>query len=107
MKVKLLKQIRRRFEIIHHPKGWIGFYGEHVNYNLYTLKDKKSGWYVSWRRVVQLGKKETQFTKNVFETEKECISFLKAEIIGILRSEGLRQRKDKAIQTSKKVWYIK
>jgi hypothetical protein len=108
MKTKLLKQVRKRFEIIHMPNGFIGWRGGHFDYNLFKLVDKKEwGWNDQF---VQLGYKvnkiEGQYCSNVFYTEKECIEFLKAKIVKRLRSEGFRQRKDKTIvDTHKKVWH--
>jgi hypothetical protein len=105
MKTKLLRKVRKRFEIIHMPKGYISkHYGYHYDYNLFKLVDKSSG--NNWDSVfVQLGYNlspiDRYYGSNVFHTEKECIEFLKAEIIKRLRSEGYRQRKDK------KVWWVK
>ena len=112
MKTKLLRKVRKRFEIIHMPKGYISkHYGYHYDYNLFKLVDKSSG--NNWDSVfVQLGYNlspiNRYYSSNVFHTEKECIEFLKAEIIKRLRSEGYRQRKDKTIVTThKKVWWVK
>ena len=106
MKVKLLRKVRKRFEILHHPKGII-FYKEYYNYNLFQLVDHGDSYYTS--DYVQLGKTNTQFvtTDECFDTEKECIDYLKSRIITILKSEGYKQRKNQIIQNSvKKVWSI-
>ena len=105
MKVKLLKKVRRRFEIVHCPKG-IYYGGTHYNYNLFKLIDNSYGEGCdTW---VQLGidNKVKRYTDNVFDTEKECINFLKSAIIFRLRSEGHIGCKDKKIiKLQNKIWY--
>ena len=57
----------------------------------------------------QLGGKlcGNKFVHEIFDTEKECIDYLKSRIIVRLKHEGYKQRKDKIIQNSvKKVWSI-
>lgn len=108
MKAKLLKKVRKRFEIIHMPNG-LNMFGDIYKYNLFELKDLNNHYY---SRYVQCGfaKSEKQFVENdkIFETEKECIDFLKSKIISLLRNEGYRGAKDKKInQSHKKVWYNK
>jgi len=104
MKTKLLREVRKRFEIIHMPDGFISSDGDHSDYNLYKLID-----YKGFDRYAQKGHKLNggQFSFNVFETDRECIDFLLGEIISKLRQEGYRQRKDRVIKTKyKKVWHI-
>jgi hypothetical protein len=107
MKTKLLRKVRKRFEILHHSKG-ITIYDDYYNYNLFQLVDLKNH-YLSLV-FAQLGKsKNNNFVndKEIFDTEKECIDYLKSRIIRRLKSEGYKQRKDKIIQNSvKKVWSI-
>ena len=107
MKVKLLKKARRRFEITHMPKGFTAF-GNRYEYNLYRLTDSTNEFY---ERYAQLGRKDgnTQFQKDefIFETESECIYYLKQCILNRLRSEGHRGCKDRSMKNAhKKVWYI-
>jgi hypothetical protein len=106
MKVKLLKKTRKRFEIIHMPNGLSAF-GDVYNYNLFELNDLDNSYF---RHYAQCGRKEgtKQFEEDhrIFETEKECIDYLKSIIIYRLRKEGYRGVKDKKIEQSyKKVWF--
>jgi hypothetical protein len=104
MKIKLLRKVRKRFQIIHMPNGYVGFGGEHYNYNLFKLEDRDDSW--NDKYVQLLNDKLGQFTDIVFYTEQECISYLKTEIIRILRYEGHRGKKDKVIKNSqKKIWH--
>jgi hypothetical protein len=106
MKAKLLKKVRKRFEIFHLPKGYVDG-GTHYNYNLFKLVDNDVG---GWGNLyAQLGKREDgrRYVDEIFNTEVECINYLKSRIIKRLRSEGYKQCKDKSIQTAeKKVWHI-
>jgi hypothetical protein len=107
MKTKLLKKVRKRFDIIHMPKGFTSC-GERFEYNLYRLTDSTNQWY---ERYSQLGRKDSniQFQKDefIFQTESECIYHLKQCILDRLRSEGHLGRKDNHMKKShKKVWYI-
>ena len=107
MKTRLLKKIRKRFEIVHMPLGFTSC-GERYEYNLFKLTDSTNGY---WDRYAQWGRKpgKMQFQKDhlIFETEKECISYLKSEIIEKLRREGYRGKKDHDMKRStKKVWHI-
>jgi hypothetical protein len=107
MKIKLLKKVRNRFQIIHMPKGFSNF-GETYDYNLFELRDSDSYYF---GRFAQLGRKnqDVQFCESsaIFETEKECIDFLKSIIIQQLKKEGYQNSKDKNIKKyHKKVWYI-
>ena len=106
MKVKLLKKARRRFEITHMPKGFTAW-GDRYEYNLYKLTDSTNEFY---ERYAQLGRKDgnTQFQKDefIFETESECMAYLKQCILNRLRSEGHLGRKDKHMEKlHTKVWY--
>lgn len=106
MKVKLLKKVRKRFEIIHMPNGFT-FSGYRYEHNLFKLTDSTNEWF---ERYAQLGRTpgEIQFQKDelIFETEKECIDYLKGQILYRLRGEGYKGVKDvKMKQKHKKVWY--
>jgi hypothetical protein len=107
MKVKLLKKVRKRFQITHHPKG-LSYSGDVYNFNLFILTDNTNSYY---ERATQCGFNDLEKTQycgpsRIFETEKECIDYLKLLIISRLRGEGLRSRKDKIIKSSAiKVWY--
>jgi hypothetical protein len=109
MKVKLLKKVRKRFDIIHMPEGFVSW-GDRYTYNLYELTDKVRTLYSNV--YAQLGRKpnsDKQFCKEkrIFETEAECINYLKSVIIERLRSEGHRGAKDAKIKNKhRKVWYI-
>jgi hypothetical protein len=105
MKAKLLKKTRKRFQILHLPSGVVN-YGVHYNYNLYELTDTK-GWSIS--DFAQLGKNKTekiQFTTHIFETDKECIDYLKQIIIDRVKKENYDMgRKNKQINKKIiKVW---
>lgn len=107
MKIKLLKKVRKRFKITHMPMGFTSC-GERYEYNLFKLTDSTNEY---WERYAQLGRKpgKQQFKKDpfIFETEKECIDYLKGEILEKLRGEGYTGRKDAHMkQAHKKVWYI-
>ena len=106
MKVKLLKKVRKRFQIVHMPLGFTAF-GERFEYNLFKLTDSNNEY---WDRYAQYGRKlgNMQFQKDpfIFETEKECINYLKSEIIAKLRREGYTGRKDTQMNRAhKKVWF--
>lgn len=106
MKVKLLKKVRKRFEIIHHPKGFTS-HGVAYEYNLFELIDCNNRYYSTY---TQLGRGEdgTEYCHNerIFNTEKECVEYLKTRIIRILRGEGHLSRRDKMREKlSKKIWY--
>lgn len=106
MKIKLLKKVRKRFEIIHFPKGFY-FSNEHYNYNMFRLVDNES--MLLSRGDAQLISQLTTaslYGCKTFYTEKECIDHLMARIILILKDEGYDTAKRARIhQTSKKVWY--
>lgn len=108
MKTKLLKKVRKRFEIIHMPNGYVDYDGDHYNYNLFRLTDKTkpSIWDVFAELVPIDSKPRVPYTNNTFQTEEECISYLQGKMIKRLREEGFRQRKDYKIkQSEKKVWW--
>lgn len=102
MKVKLLKKVRKRFSIIHYPKGLVSC-GEHFDYNLFKLTDDTNEYF---EKYAQLGDiKELKYSEEVFETEKECIEYLKSIILQRLRKEGHLGVKDKKLRNNfKKVW---
>jgi hypothetical protein len=107
MKAKLLKKVRKRFEIFHLPKGYSAFGGRY-EFNLFKLVDLNNS-YVGF--YVQCGidpTKEIQYSpkEKIFSTEKECVDFLKSQIIHILRREGYTGKKDKDMFDCKnKIWY--
>lgn len=110
MKVKLLKKVRKRFEIIHHPNGVL-IDNRHYDYNLFELIDNDKT-YCNHVTYAQLGYKLLGEGKNycgsenTFNTESGCINFLKGRIIRRLRAEGHQSCKDKkVINSSRKVWY--
>jgi hypothetical protein len=102
MKTKLLRKVRKRFEIFHLPTGFVDSQGYHFNYNLLRLVDR-SGYTI----YAQIGKSEHNycFATEIFDTEKQALEFLKCSIISRLRSEGHRGAKDKQ-KISKKIWHI-
>ena len=108
MKTKLLKKVRKRFDIIWMPNGCTLF-GDRYEYNLFRLTDSTNQFY---ERYAQLGRKDgdKQFQKDelIFETSNECIYYLKQCILNRLRSEGHLGRKDRVMNNSHiKVWYNK
>ena len=109
MKVKLLKKVRRRFSIVHCPKGF--FIGtDHLDYNVFILYDNDGGEYSSV--YAQLGKIPNQKMQcvdadQIFNTETECINYLKGRIIRRLISEGHKNAKLRGVRSAqKKVWHI-
>jgi hypothetical protein len=105
MKVKLLKKVRKRFSIEHMPNGYVDYSGNHYNYNLYKLSDTEDsfGLHEIW---AQLGRKEVNYVNEIFETDAECMNYLRGRIIKRLRFEGFKGRKDSIISGSiKKVWH--
>jgi hypothetical protein len=105
MKVKLLKKVRKRFSIEHMPNGYVDYSGNHYNYNLYKLSDTEDrfGLHEKW---AQLGRKEVNYVNEIFETDAECMNYLRGRIIKRLRIEGFKGRKDSIISGSiKKVWH--
>lgn len=63
MKVKLLKKIRKRFSIIHMPKGFVDNDGDLYDYNLFKLVDKSNDYstgmkYQKLRKIKDLRIKE-------------------------------------------------
>ena len=103
MKTKLLKKVRKRFDITHYPKG-IMICNTHYNYNLYVLTDKTNSFYQIY---AELGSNKFTGHKEIFTTEKQCIDYLKSVIIKRLIHEGYsKNRNNRLINKSKKVWYV-
>lgn len=96
MKTKLLKKVRRRFEIFHYPNGVI-LDKTHYNYNLYALYDNSKGsWHTTYARLVDSVNTPLDGISDYKRlSEKECIDTLKEYIISLLRHEGHKGRKDK------------
>lgn len=107
MKTRLLKKVRKRFEIIHMPNGFTSS-GRRNEWNLFKLTDSSNNYFATYS---QLGHKEgdVQFAKEsqIFETKEECIHYLKGVIIDRLRDEGHLGAKDHSIKKMHtKVWHI-
>ena len=107
MKVRLLKKARKRFDIIHMPEGF-AYSGSVYDYNLFKLVDHTNQFFEVY---TQLGPTNSvvQFCdkSRIFETEAECINYLKDVILHRLRSEGHRGTKDdKRKRKHRKVWYV-
>ena len=108
MKVKLLRKTRKRFDIIHMPEGF-AYSGSVYDYNLFKLVDHTNQFFEVY---TQLGAKPNsviQFCNKsqIFETEAECINYLKDAILHRLRSEGHRGAKDdKRKRKHRKVWHV-
>lgn len=97
MKTKLLKKIRKRFSIIHAPNG-LYRHGDVYDYNLFILVDNNESSLFDTNLVgfAQLGNnKLTKFVDDIFNNKKDCIDFLKNEIVHILKKEGHMSKKDK------------
>ena len=115
MKTKLLKEIRKRYQIIHHPNGIMSS-NTHYDYNIFALYDSylKSN-LADFSRIQTCQfkikpKQETQWQKPelIFNTEQECINYLKKCLIKRIKSDYryLQSRKTHNInKTNKKVWY--
>jgi hypothetical protein len=103
MKVKLLRKVRKRFEILHLPKGFI-YSGKRFEYDLFRLIDSTNEYYDRYAQLKFDDSKEIQFcdSKQIFDTEKECIDYLKSLIIFRLRQEGHRGIKDKKMKLATK-----
>ena len=106
MKVKLLKKVRKRFEILHLPQGFYSF-GVLYDYNLFKLIDLDNEFFEYYSQCgFKEGQRQFVDSTQIFETEKECIDFKKSKIIKILISEGYSSVKIKKTKTLiKKVWY--
>ena len=108
MKVKLLKKARKRFDIIHMPEGFT-YSGSVYDYNLFKLVDDTNQFFEVY---TQLGTKPNSVAQfcgesRIFETEAECINYLKDVILHRLRSEGHRGTKDdKRKRKHRKVWHV-
>lgn len=97
MKVKLLKKVRKRFSIFHHPKGVIR-YNIYYDNVFFTLYDKRSGF--EYR--VSIGYSPVTYISRY--NEAECINELKNMILKILRNEGYPSKKTNELK-SHKIWY--
>lgn len=110
MKVKLLKKVRKRFQIIHMPNGYVNSDGTHYCNNLFKLIDNTLPYSDIFAELVSTSVTEKQYccSNEIFNSENECINYLKRKIIIRLRGDGYRGRKDyKIICDSKKIWWIK
>jgi len=108
MKTKLLRKVRKRFEILHLPMGFTSC-GERYEFNLFQLTDSTNQYYERYAQFKFDDSKEKQFChdEQIFDTEKECIDYLKSLIIYRLKGEGHRGVKDKKMEdATKKVWHI-
>lgn len=91
MKTKLLKKVRKQFTIYHLKNGVIDpNNGKHNDFNLFRLDNNYNEYQKKYAQVGVNPKTNTQFTNNVFNTEEECIYFLKKLIIKYLREKGYR-----------------
>jgi hypothetical protein len=108
MKTRLLKKVRKRFDIIHMPEGFT-YSGSVYDYNLFKLVDHTNQFFETY---TQLGTKLNSVAQfcgesRIFETEAECINYLKDVILHRLRSEGHRGTKDnKRKSKHRKVWHV-
>ena len=106
MKVKLLRQVRKRFEIIHYPNGFYSL-GEYYNYNVFKLYDANYA-FSAYRCITQFVNDDDckLFGCVAFKTERECLNYLQAKIIELLKAEGFKNKKMKTItNTASKIWY--
>jgi hypothetical protein len=105
MKIKLLKKVRRRFKIIHCPKGIVRC-NELYEGNYYELIDKEN----SWRNITVQVKSEVNWTyvsNQHLSSDKEAIDYLKKKIIDRLKGGGYGTNKSKttkAIAAQKQIW---
>ncbi len=108
MKIKLLRKVRKRFDIIHMPEGFT-YSGSVYDYNLFKLVDHTNQFFEVYTQLGPKPNSDVQFCdkSRIFETEAECINYLKDLIISRLRSEGYRSAKDnKRKRKHRKVWYV-
>lgn len=108
MNVKLLKKVRKRFSIHHYPDGvYIG--NEHFNFNLFVMYDNENEFgtvYAQLHRKPKCGRQAVD-KDEIFDTEVDCINYLKSRIIRRLIYEGYgKARRNRVNKKSKKVWYI-
>lgn len=109
MKAKLLKKVRKRFLIIHHPNG-VNSSNTYSDVNTFELIDKKKGRNIFYipeysvlitEEIKELLKcSNKQIPNNYFTTKKECIHFLCKKIIRQLREEEYPSKR----YDGKKVW---
>jgi hypothetical protein len=107
MRVKLLKKIRKRFEIYHLPEGKV-IDGKHYDYNIFELVDNEDS-YMHWHSnsYAQLGFKGEgkKWCDAIFETEKECMDFLKNRILNITKKRYPSLGNKRKNLDRIKVWY--
>jgi len=100
MKAKLLKKVRRRFKIIHKPLGHQWNDGSVSGGNHFWLIDNTNEHFT-----VQAYVRNSTKSVEEFSTEKECIDYLKEQIICRLKCEGYRSREGNIVTKSyKQVW---
>lgn len=105
MKTKLLKKARKRFTIMHYPKG-LKLWGKFQSGNIFCLTDSTTSWNNEMVQIVK-NKNEHLYIGNIFTEEKAAINYLKGMIIKILRSEGYGSSKEsRALKAVKKVWWV-
>jgi len=108
MKSRLLKKTRKRFEILHLPQGFTSG-GDRYDFNLFKLVDSTNNYIENYAQFRFNEAKGIQFcpADQIFNTEHECINYLKSLIIIRLRREGHLGAKDRKIKASiKKIWHI-
>ena len=107
MNVKLLKKVRKRFSIHHYPAG-VYIVNDHINFNLFVMYDNKNEYgtvYTQLHRKPNCARQAVD-KDEIFDTEVECINYLKSRIIRRLISEGYgKARRNRINKKSKKVWY--
>jgi hypothetical protein len=101
MKVKLLKKVRKRFQIVHYPNGLCGFESK----DIFKLSDNQNSYFSIWAQCHKDG--DPLFCEDTFPTKSECVNFLLGEIIKKLREEGHRQRRFIKKYEMKLIWYNK
>lgn len=108
MNVKLLKKVRKRFSIHHYPDGiFIG--DHHYNYDLFVMYDNTNEYGTLYAQHKEKVDSYRQFceAEKIFDTEVDCINYLKSCIIKRLIDDGYgTARRNRVNKKSKKVWYI-
>jgi hypothetical protein len=106
MKTKLLKKVRRRFKIIHCPKGIVRW-NEVCEWNYYKLIDNDDSFNNTTAQVKSDTDPYSCEASCYFNTDKEAIDHLKGRIIRVLKAEGYgkyRSKITKIIAAQKQVW---